>query len=440
LPTQTIDHSSRKDYNEIIFNILGKLCMRISKDADFLEKIPVLGTFVGIREIIKGSKSLSDLSKRTNAIGRNVFQQATYTQERNRILRGIVSFFPFIGGALLAIYDGCFKQEEKPSTSFPFPEVWNERIDPVELRTNLRDPALIEEIFDTEVISSRVDELMKQSILKNKKTLLNDLQKIPQTHDKKELRLLKKAWLKALGTEMDCDPLAKMNFNNANIKKISFRLLEEAWIESLKNVDLGNQRVEVTRHKNGLSAISMAACFSVMAKYPQLKSKGDEEIKAIEVKNTNEFSHPLCCQSLANLLAENRTHFITLQLPSVSIDSDRAKEIAKGFFHNTHIRTIVLNGNPLGDDGALALFEGLQTPFHHPSHSDPFSLDIRYCKISNKSIDPLLQLIKNCPNKLSCYISKGDFTEEDVELLNKAIKEYNADRQPGNQISLECYY
>lgn len=422
--------------------------MKVSNENSNWIKFPIIGSFVGIKEAFQASETLNHLSTidKTTLIGSKVFKyEEAFQQAKSNLFRGCVAVVPILGGLILAIYDRFIKNGSEKTV--PFPSVLEdhqifgkvEKVDHVTRCANLRDDALLKEIFDTN--NSRFDDVHKKVVTEALTELQQNLKKIPQTNDKQELKLLKKAWIKALS--IDCDPLAKLKFTSENIQKLGFDLLEEAWIESIRNALLGNSRIEVTRDVPGVSDISMAACFSVLGKYPQLKSspfpnepvKNPKDIKTVEIKDTKDFATTLGCQGLANLMASDREDLYHFQLLNCEINPGRAKEIAQGLAHNTHVRCLEIYRNPLGDEGAIAICKSLHSSFHTSYGKNGVLLDLRNCGIGDNSIDEIINLIKQSPNRVQLNLSESDkFTQEGLARLKNTIESLNKNRS--NKIKL----
>lgn len=408
--------------------------MKIKKED--LQKIPFLGTYIGTKEIASGSKSLIKLSQnKTHTVAIERFVNTAKTKHaKQRILRGIVSLFPFVGGALLSINDKCLKKEGHVF-KIPFPHIFTEeKMDIKMMCAVLRSPTLIDDIFSTHAIEGRIDDMIRKDIVKNHEALEEAIAKIPETNDKKELQKLRRTWIKSLG-KLDCDSLAKLNFTNKNMRYLGYKILEEAWIKSIQNASLGNARIEVTRHASGFSDISMAACFSVLAYYPKLKFKGNEVIKLIELKNSLDFS-PHLSKSLANLFASNRKELWGFQLPRLSISAEQAKHFAKGLAYNNEIRFLELPGNQFGDEGVKAICESLRFALHSP-RSKSFVLDVRGCELTDKSIPALYDLIKDCPDRVALYVKDNPISEEAFENFKQMIDQLNLKRPNEKKIELD---
>lgn len=414
--------------------------MHIPKDSHTWQKVPFIGTYIGVKEIVRGAEDLRNISKQNKvnlAAGEALAPKEALKQAKSRILRGSVSIIPVLGGIILAIYDKCIKKTEK---AIPFPQILRQpKIDTKTACENLRKPELMK-IFDLEIKKNRFNnpatESFREIISKSQQALQEKIKKIPNSKDKKELKMLKEAWISTLG-KMDCNILGKLNFTDDNIQMLGFPILEEAWIASLNHAQLGNYNIEVTRDCRGISDISIAACFSVLAKYPKLKSgEKKQEINLIEIKDSKEFSTSTACQSLANLLAANRKDLYGLQLPRVGINSERAKEIAQGMKDNTHIYFLTMADNTdLGDEGAKAILDSLHVSFHHPKHSKTFVLDMRSCKIGDNCIDTIIDLVKKCPNEIRFDLTGGNnFTKEGKNRLTEKINELNQNRE--NKINI----
>ncbi len=407
-------------------------------------KVPIIGSFAGVKQAIGAGLKLHHLSTvdRTTLVGSKIFKhQVARQQASHQLLRGLVAFIPFIGGASLFLYDKYFKRQ-KPVTDLPFPTVLEqEPLSISEKCAYLRDPTLIDELLDDSKIGYRVDNIIKKDYPYFDQ-LKSVLKQIPQTNDKHELRLLRKAWIEMIGQNVDCDLLAKLNFTPDNIKKLGYPLLEDFWIETLRRSLLNNQMIEPTRDVRGVSDISMAVCFSVLAKYPKLKclSGGyrkiaqSKDIKYVQVKHTKGFATPVAIQSAANLLAADRETFFGLEFANIGLNEGRAKELAQGLIQNTHIRLLDLFQNPIGDKGMIEICKALYPSMCRPDRVNGISLIFSECQMGDQSIDAMLQLLQATPRNVSLTLGHNNFTREGINRLQAEVKQLNQKRP--NKIKL----
>lgn len=411
--------------------------MKIEKDT--LQKIPFVGSYIGVKEIAAGKKSLNNLSSKNKAhlFATERFEQmAEEKQAKHRILRGVISLFPFVGGAILAVYDKCFKNATSLS-NIPFPDIFTEKRQEVRQQCEaLRSLTLINDIFSLKDIQSRIDDIFEAEIIKQHHLLSEAIAKIPNTNDSEELKQLKLAWVESLGT-LDADILAKLNFTPQNIQDLGYSILQNAWLKTIENSTFGNERIEVTRNAPGFSDISMAACFSVFAMFKELKDKRGHVIRHIQLIQSPQFSD-LCSKSLANLLSRNRKGLLYFDFNGLNITPEQAKNIAKGLKYNNGIHYLRLTNNKIGDEGAIQLFESLQTALKKPSHSDIIIIEFIKCGLTDKSLPYLYNLLKMSSKKngLSVRLMDNDYTEEARQQIKEQIDKLNLERPKGKKINL----
>lgn len=432
--------------------------MKISNDINFWEKIPIIGSLIGAKEILENGAALIGLAatSKTKLIGKKILQhEEAVHQASSRLFRGLVALVPFLGGGALEVYDRSVRKTEVPKGQVPFPSFLEgmklEKKGDIAARCqHLRDPELIQNLFDLNKIGKRLNHQdLKRAyteILGNLKEAIN---KIPQTHDKKELKLLKKAWIECLAKNYEI--LAKLNFNPENLQLLGFGLLENIWVEALRSDVPNNSLLEITRADPDFSDISLAAAFSVFAKYPQLKGHPykdnlghlkDSHYTGIKLSRSPHLASSLACQSLANMVAANRKDFFRLDLTKNSLTTERAIELAAGLKFNSHLYFLNLSENPIGNGGAMALCKSLHLAVSHPTadmrHLDKpfFHLELSDCQIGDESIQAILQLVTDAKHEFILGLRGNNFTPAGKQQLREAVNEYNKSRTD-NKIMLD---
>ncbi|CAF0914737.1 unnamed protein product [Adineta ricciae] len=128
--------------------------------------------------------------------------------------------------------------------------------------------------------------------------------------------------------------------------------------------------------------------------------------------------------ALAKTLSNERSSLSELYLGYNGITDIGANHLAQMLMKNKSITHLYLSGNRITDSGLQILAEAIEK---HNSTIQVLSLDSQKC-ITNKSVDYLLQMIRNHPSLEKLYLTNCNLSQKDKERLSK-VQQYNANFQ-----------